>query len=170
MSIEDEIRAKKERMHAEEKKRQEHEILLTALRNVGMSENYPVLIFAPNELQSIISEALPYMRFFQPKIVRNMPDGHTYVRAARSDERPDRYSFDVEICREPGYNHEIKTLISVFKNGSISYIIRGEYGSYEYITWEEIKRKGLDVATIRIKIIEALARQEIQLEQEGKNS
>ena len=99
MSIEDEIRAKKERMHAEEKKRQEHEILLTALRNVGMSENYPVLIFAPNELQSIISEALPYMRFFQPKIVRNMPDGHTYVRAARSDERPDRYSFDVEICR-----------------------------------------------------------------------
>lgn len=82
MSIEDEIRAKKERMHAEEKKRQEHEILLTALRNVGMSENYPVLIFAPNELQSIISEALPYMRFFQPKIVRNMPGTHMLEQPA----------------------------------------------------------------------------------------
>ena len=48
MSIEDEIRAKKEKMQAdmreEEQKKQEAERLLTALRNAGMHRSSPVLI------------------------------------------------------------------------------------------------------------------------------
>lgn len=68
MSIEDEIRAKKEKM-------QEAERLSTALRNAGMNQSSPVLIVPASELQPIITETMPSMRFSNPKIVRSMPDG-----------------------------------------------------------------------------------------------
>ena len=97
MNIEDEIRVKKEKIRADMKKKEEAEQLSAALRNARMCPASCVLRLPPSELQPVIKETMPFMRFSNPKIVRSMPDGRTLVREIQYKESPDMYSFDAQL-------------------------------------------------------------------------
>lgn len=170
MSIEDEIRAKKEKMQAdmreEERKKQEAERLSTALRNAGMNQSSPVLIVPASELQPIITETMPSMRFSNPKIVRSMPDGRTLARVAGNNERPDMYSFDAQLFSDGTGKGSSTYRMWIFKNGAISFNNNNENN----LTWADVRSKGIDATTVRAKIIEALANQSIQNEKKFGSS
>jgi hypothetical protein len=169
MSIEDEIQAKKEKMQADireqELRKQEALRLSTALRKAGMEQSYPVLIVPASELQPIITETMPSMRFCNPKIVRSMPDGRTLARYARNDERPDMFSFDVQLFSNRTYELTIYRMW-IFKNGAISF----NDNNMNNLTWADVRSKGIDATTVRAKIIEALASQAIQDEKDQQES
>lgn len=164
MSIEDEIRTKKEKMQADmreaDRKKQEAERLSNALKDAGMKQNYPVLIVPASELQPIISEAMPNMRFSYAKIVRTMPDGRTLARAAKNNEHPDMYSFDAVIFSDGTGKGSSTYKMWIFNNGAISFV----NNDTSNLTWANVRSKGVDATTVRGKIIDALASQAIQNE------
>lgn len=170
MSIEDEIRAKKEKMQADirkaEAEKREAERVQAALNSAGMNHSSPVLIVPATELQTVISEAIPSMRFNSPKIVRTitMTDGQrTFARFARTgqnSERADMYSFDVTLYSSGSGKGSYTYNMWVFKNGAISFNKSGASN----MTWAEIKSNGITAATVRSKIIEAIAQQSIKNE------
>ncbi len=170
MSIEEEIRAKKEKMQADMRKqeqiKQEAERLSTALRNAGMYQTSPVLIVPALELQPIISETMPSMRFSNPKIVRSMPDGRTLAREAGNNERPDMYSFDAQLFSDGTGKGSSTYRMWIFKNGAISF----NNNNTNNLTWADVRSKGVDAKTVRTKIIEALATQAIQNEKKSGSS
>jgi len=170
MSIEDEIRAKKEKMQADirraEAEKREAERVQAALNAAGMNHSSPVLIVPATELQTVISEAMPSMRFSSPKIVRTitMTDGQRtfarHTRTGQNSERADMYSFDVTLYSSGTGKGSYTYNMWVFKNGAISFSKSGTSN----MTWAEIKSNGITAATVRSKIIEAIAQQSIQNE------
>lgn len=176
MSIEDEIRAKKEKMQADirkaEAEKREAERVQAALNSAGMNHSSPVLIVPATELQTVISEAIPSMRFNSPKIVRTitMTDGQrTFARFARTgqnSERADMYSFDVTLYSSGSGKGSYTYNMWVFKNGAISFNKSGASN----MTWAEIKSNGITAATVRSKIIEAIAQQSIENESSKSSS
>lgn len=164
MSIEDEIRAKKVKMQADmrkqEQKRQEEERLSIALQKAGMYKYSPVLIVPASELQPIIIETMPSMRFSNPKIVRSMPDGRTLARVAGDNERPDMYSFDAQLFSNGTGKGSSTYRMWIFQNGAISFNNNNDTN----LTWADVRNKGIDATTVRAKIIDALASQAIQNE------
>lgn len=170
MSIEDEIRAKKEKIQAdmreEERKKQEAAHLSTALQSAGMNQSSPVLIVPAPELQSVIAETMPIMRFTNPKIVRSMPDGRTLARSAGNNESPDMYSFDAQLFSNGTGKGSSTYSVWIFKNGAISFNNNGTTN----LTWADVRSKGVNATTVRAKIIEALANQAIQNEKTTSSS
>ena len=165
MNIEDEIRVKKEKIRADMKKKEEAEQLSAAMRNAGMCPASCVLRLPPSELQPVIKETMPFMRFSNPKIVRSMPDGRTLVREIRYKESPDMYSFDAQLYSNGTGKGSSTYEIWIFKNGAISFSQNG--GSN--LTWTDVRSKGLDATTVRAKIIEALASQAVQKEKKSSS-
>lgn len=171
MSIEDEIRAKKEKMQADmrevERRRQETDRYETALRNAGMTKSSPELTMPPSELLPIIKEAMPRMQFTSPKIVRTMPDGRTLVRNTLKDnsEEADEYSFDVWLITYGGKDAE-RLEMWVFKNGAIAFC-SNQKNIMSNMTWDALKQHEVlnCAAKIRSKIIDELARCSIRNEE-----
>lgn len=171
MSIEDEIRAKKEKMQADmreaERQKQEADRLATALRNAGMSYNSPILIAPASELQPVISEAMSSMKFTSPKIVRSMPDGRTLARVARTGqngEKADMYSFDVQLFSTTEGKSTYRYYLWVFKNGAVSF----SRNNADNMTWDNIRSNGIDSTVVRSKIIDTLAQQAVQNEKNDR--
>ena len=172
MSIEDEIRAKKEKIQADieraEAEKREAERVQAALKAAGMFELSPVLIVPATELQTVIAEAMPSMRFNSPKIVRTITLTNkqcTFARPTKTgqnSERADMYSFDVTLYSSGTGKGSYTYNMWVFKNGAISFSKSGT--SNTNMTWAEIKSNGITAATVRSKIIEAIAQQSIQNE------
>ena len=170
MSIEDEIRAKKEKMQADirraEAEKREAERVRAALNAAGMNDSSPVLIVPATELQTVISEAMPSMRFSSPKIVRTitMTDGRRtfarHTRTGQNSERADMNSIDVTLYSSGTGKGSYTYNMWVFKNGAISFSKSGTSN----MTWAGIKSNGITAATVRSKIIEAIAQQSIQNE------
>ena len=131
-----------------------------------MHQSSPVLIVPAPELQPIISEAMPSIRFSNPKIVRSMPDGRTLARVAENNESPDKYSFDVQLFSEGTGKGSSTYIMWIFNNGAISF----NNDNFNNRTWADVKSKGVDAAGVRAKIIEALASQAIQNEKEFNSS
>lgn len=170
MSIEDEIRAKKEKMQADmreaERKKQEADRLAKALRDAGMSSSSPVLIVPATELQTIIAETMPKMSFSKPKVVRTMPDKRTLARVKGNNDRADMYSFDVVLFTDGSGKGSSTYEMWVFKNGAIAF----SNNSTGNLTWANVKKKGIDASAVRAKIIETLASQAIQNERSYSSS
>ena len=170
MSIEDEIRAKKEKMQADirkaEEAKREAERVQAALNSAGMNHYSPVLIVPATELQTVISEAMPSMRFYSPKIVRTitMTDGQRtfarHTKTGQNSERADMYSFDVTLYSSGTGKGSYTYNMWVFKNGAISFNKNGTSN----MTWAEIRSNGITAATVRSKIIDTIAQQSIQNE------
>ena len=168
MSIEDEIRAKKEKMQAEmrraEDEKREAERVRTALSNAGMSQSSPVLIIPSAELQPVITEAMPSMSFTRPKVVRtiSLTDGQRtfarHTKTGQNSERADLYSFDVTLYSSGSGKGSYTYNMWVFKNGAICFNNSGNTN----MTWAEIKGHGIDAAAVRSKIIETIAQQSIR--------
>ncbi len=125
MNFEDEIKKQRDQLFAsqqaaEQKKRNE-EILKNAIEANGMTAYSPILMQPSANLQQVIQEALPYMKFTQPKIVRTMPNNTAMIRFAKKHEHPDTYSFDVMISSDGGKNPLIN-MIWFFSNGAVSFV------------------------------------------------
>lgn len=163
MSIDDEIRAEKARIQADMRRKKEEQQLQKAMSDAGMYQTSAVVIFPPSELEPIIKETMSRMRFSNPKKTFKMPDGRVLVRpvgniiSGRQNESPDMYSFDAQIYTNGTGKGTITYSIWVFRNGAISLVKGGSN-----ITWEELKSQGINAATVRTKIIEALASQELK--------
>lgn len=176
MSIEDEIRAKKEKMQADmretERKKQEAERLALAMREARMHEGSPVLIMPPSELQTAISETMPSMKFSNRKFMKTMPkpNGRTYVRRANMGQNGDSEywsAFDVQLFSSGTGKNAWAYEMWVFSNGAVAFCkVAGT--SETNMTWDELKSHGIDSSIVRSKIIEALAQQAIQAEQKAK--
>lgn len=130
MNIKDEIRQEQQKILSENRKKEEKAGLEAALSkelfNNGFDSNYPNKIpklgYPTDERYSIINEALPYLTFSEPKIVREMPDGNVYVRKANEGEAADTYSFDFYYGEhEYGYTPNY-ICVYIFNNGSIASI------------------------------------------------
>ena len=167
MSVEDEVRKAKERMQADmreaERQKQAEERLQKAFSESGIQSGYPNLIMPPADLQPVIDEMRPSMKFKAPKIVRSMPDGKIYTRPTRkkgssnSMERADQYSFDAVVFTNGSGKGSTTQYLHVFQNGAIAF--SSNYTNN--LTWEKLKSDGLDAAKVREKIIEAMAQQSI---------
>ena len=131
MSIEDEINQRrnevakeKARIEAEERKRleEEHqrEVLNKALYSVGMHPGQPMLQTPTGELQTVIQEVLPQLRFTEPKRVKIMPDGNYYCQRWANRREADAYSYDIIFKSTSGEFMGGDYYVSIYENGSIS--------------------------------------------------
>ena len=166
MSIEDEIQTEKEKIREMEWELRKAEKVYTAMKDTKMQEGYPVVVTPATELQPIITETISRMRFSEPKIVQTMPDERTFARFVEFNERPNRYSFDLRLYSYRGEYGLSLYEMWIFQNGTVSFaqpmsesFPRSNLG-IRNLTWEDIRRKGIDATAVRTKIIQALAFQE----------
>lgn len=166
MSIEDEIRAEKEKIREMERELREAGDVYTAMKDAKMQENYPVVITPATELQPIIAETISKMRFSNPKIVQTMPDGRTFARFVEFNERPNRYSFDLRLYYYRGEDGLSLYEMWIFQNGTVSFAQPMSESfprsnlCIRNLAWEDIRRRGIDATAVRTEIIRALAFQE----------
>ena len=160
MSIDDEIRKKKESMQAavdaEARRQADANRLQEALRNAGMQYNTPIIRMPSEDLRAVISETMTRMIFNVPKIVRNLPDGTTRARHIQNvnnkKERADDYSFDVDVKVEKVDKSTYTTSIWFFKNGSVAFCKDNL----------NIDNLGVQASVVREKIIEAIANAQVE--------
>lgn len=158
MSIDDEIRQKKQSMQAavdaEARRQADAERLQAAMKAAGMYNNTPILRIPSQDLQTVIAESMHRMIFNEPKIIRSLPDGTTRVRQAQNGERADDYSFDVVVKVETVDKSTYKTKIWFFKNGSVAFT-KGTYSD------DNIDNPGVNASQVREKIIETIANTQV---------
>ncbi|MCR5846049.1 MAG: hypothetical protein K6G78_05710 [bacterium] len=151
MSLDDEIRKKRESMQAavdeETRNRAKAKMLQMAFKEAGMHSATPILRMPDSGLQAVIAETMPSMTFTSPKKVKSLPDGTTRVRPTRDKERADEKSFDVLVKVENIDKSKYETAIWFFKNGSVAYSKNGN----------NIESPGVAANVVREKIIEKLA-------------
>lgn len=163
MSIDDEIRQKKQSMQAavdaEARKQADAKRLQDAMQAAGMQCNTPILRMPSQDLQAVIAETMPRMTFSSPKIIRSLPDGTTRVRHAQNNqnrrERADEYSFDVVVRTETVDKSTYYTKIWFFKNGSVAFT-GGTYSDDNNIDNPEVT-----ASQVREKIIETIANSQV---------
>ncbi len=152
MAIDDEVRKAREKMLEEKKKQEEaaaaQRRLDAAFTAAKMNSSSPKVIMPPQELQPIIQEVIPSLKFKSPKIVKTMPNGITYMRNTIDNERPTDRSFDVQYHTYTQDKSTYTQHVSIFSNGSIS--VQGT-------TVENI-----DPQKLRTRIIETLAEESIK--------
>ncbi len=158
MSIDDEIRQKKQSMQAAvdagARRQADAKRLQDAMNAAGMHNRTPILRMPSQDLQVVIAETMPKMTFSSPKIIRSLPDGTTRVRAANKRERADDYSFDVELKVWTQDKTTYRTKIWFFKNGSVAFT-HGSFGD------DDIANPGVTASEIREKIIETIANAQV---------
>lgn len=168
MSIDDEIRRKKEKMqaaiNAEKIRQAEAKRLRDAFNAAGMSESTPIIRMPDYDLRAIITETMPNMTFNAPKIVRSLPDGSTRARKAinNSDkrERADDRTFDVVMKTEHVDKSTYITEVWFFRNGSVAFSKNGR----------NLDSIGFSAVEIREKIIETLAAAQMKKSNSGSGS
>lgn len=159
MSIDDEIRQKKQSLQAAvdaaARKQADAERLRDAMSAAGMGPGTPILLMPSADLQAIISETMSRMIFSSPKIIRSLPDGTTRVRKTRNNqnksERADDYSFDVNVKVETVDKSTHTTSIWFFKNGSVAFC-KDDLN---------IDNPGVTAAEVRDRIIETIANTQV---------
>lgn len=175
MSVEDEIRAKKEKIQAEmkeaEQKKKEAEHLEWVMREAKMTEKSPLLIMPAHEIQTIINETMPSMKFNSRKFIKTMPqpNGLTYVRRTLTGRDGDSEywsAFDVQLFSSGSGKNAWSYELWVFSNGAVAFC-KATTTNVTNMTWDELKSLGIDSAVVRAKIIEALAQQAIQAEKKA---
>lgn len=160
MSIEDEIRQRKEELQAKQRAEEEqtrrsaewkkaleehgfHDWLYPPL---GLERSGPPILQLPSpELRALMEEARPSMVYIKPKIIRGLPDGTTRCRPTNPGESPDTYSLDVLIGQESSSSdsgEEYWAHIWFFANGMVAFVIesasaRDHYKHHVFSNWDD---------------------------------
>ena len=158
-SIDDEVRKAREKMLEEKRKQEEaaaiQKRLDDAFKAANLNQYSRTVVMPPAELQPVIQEVLPSLKFNKPKFVKTMPNGITYMRDTMDGERPTDRTFDVVYHQ---YTKDKSTYIqslSIFRNGSVS--------------TSGVDINAIDPQLLRTRIIETLAADSIKGGSSGKS-
>lgn len=138
----------------------------SVLQKYGVDDCSPCIIKPTGVLKRYIDEMLPYMHFTQPKVIVKFSGSHYLVRSENKDEETETKSFDVLLYSNGTGKWSSSYYIWIFKDGSIALTNRGHYN----LTWQDILNKKIDESTVRSRIIETIALQELEEKNTGSSS
>jgi hypothetical protein len=162
MRVEDEISIIEERIRKEIESQKNGGRLAGYPKSVlqrGRVDVFSACIIEPTgELKRYIHEMLPYMHFTQPKVIVRVSGTHSLVRYAEADEETEAKSFDVLLYSNGTGAWSSSFFIWIFKDGRIAFTNKGKYN----LSWDDILKKKLDESSVRSKILETIALQNLE--------
>lgn len=136
MSIDDEIRQEKQRLQAGIDASRNREKIEKMLKDADMEHS--VIVSKPDsDLEELIKEVLPRLRFTSGKIIKELPDGSIRAREPKGRfwrdvdgthpwdeqqcEQPNDYSCDIRYYEEEYESGSQTAYIWIFRDGSVAF-------------------------------------------------
>ncbi len=160
MSLDDEIRQEKQRLQAEIDDSRNRAKMEKMLKDADME--YSKIVSKPDsDLEELIKEVLPKLRFTSGKIVKELPDGSIRAREPKGRfyrgvdgqrhpwdeqqcEQPNDYSCDIRYYEDEYESYHATAYIWIFRDGSVAF----DYPTYSYGTRTHINLRKELIKTI----------------------
>ncbi len=143
MNLDDEIRQEKQRLQAEIDDSRNREKMKKMLKDADME--YSKIVSKPDsDLEELIKEVLPKLRFTSGKIVKELPDGSIRAREPKGSfyrgvdgqkhpwdeqqcEQPNDYSCDIRYAEGNYSDRSCTAYIWIFRDGSVAFDYSNSY-------------------------------------------